>query len=181
MNIKYLLLLTVLSSMSVSCLSTSQKRFKKVYVEEFKLVIVGILTLWACACTSSQKGIGAPKKDYIRAFKIAVFHGCLNEGTKGDFDRFLRDAGDLGLAREVAILHHTETTKAFEVGEAYSYKILPYEYEDYEGRRPLTSHCAQYAFYSREVNSMAKKMYRRQLRGKWEFIDEDQAQNPKTN
>lgn len=37
-NMKYLLLLTVLSSMTVSCHNIPQKQFREAYIQEFKLV-----------------------------------------------------------------------------------------------------------------------------------------------
>ena len=125
--------------------------------------------LFFLGCKSKKESIYQSKKDFIYAYKASVFYGCLNGATNDNFSKFSKNNNDLGLAPMVAIIYHAETKEATELGEKYSKGIKPSTYSDYQGKSPFYSSCSYYAFYSQEVDSIAKVKYKEAKNAKMSY------------
>ncbi len=125
----------------------------------FCLVIFNIATM---SCSSihrySKNDFFVREDDYVKAYKTAVMCGCLNEGTNGNFYKFLEDNKDLGLFTEGDLISHHKVNEASNLGKLYAQKIEPFNYGDGKGKIPNFSRCFLYAL-SKEVDSIAKKNY----------------------
>lgn len=115
--------------------------------------------LFVLGCKSKYESIYQSKEDFMYAYKSSVFYGCMNGATNDNFSKFSKNNNDLGLAPTVAVIYHAETQEATELGEIYSTKIKPSTYSDYQEKSPIFSSCAYYAFYSKEVDSIANTKY----------------------
>jgi len=125
-----------------------------------------------CSCKTKKESLYPTKDDFIQAYKIAVFYGCYNEATGNQFSKFIGENEDLGLASIVAVIYHAETELARNLGSNFGKTIQPSEYADYQGKSPYFSSCAYYAFYSREVDSIANALYKTGKNAKMEYIYE---------
>ena len=125
--------------------------------------------LFFFSCTSGRKVISndylLKEADYVKAYKAIVFYGCFNEGTKGDFFKFLNKNNDLGLFSEAEVIFHSTANFADSLGRIYSHKIEPFDYGDGKGKTPNLSACLIYAF-SDEIDSIAKINYKKLLKSK---------------
>ncbi len=117
--------------------------------------------LFVLGCKSKDESIYQSKEDFMYAYKSSVFYGCMNGATENNFSNFSKNNNDLGLAPMVAVIYHAETQNATELGEKYSKQIKPSNYGDYQGKSPIFSSCAYYAFYSKEIDSIANAIYRK--------------------
>ena len=68
-----------------------------------------VLFVIASSCISTNKSqdndFFVKKEDFVKAYKTAFVCGCINEGTKGNFYKFLKDNNDLGLFTEGKVPH----------------------------------------------------------------------------
>ncbi|MFV0305537.1 MAG: hypothetical protein ACK5IC_08675 [Moheibacter sp.] len=132
-------------------------------------LIVILLLLTLVGCSSSKRSIYQSKENFIQAYKISVYYGCVNTATSGNFQRFSSDNNDLGLAPQVAVIYHAEVEQAQELGKRLSSRINTINYSDYQGKKPILSDCANFAFYSNEVDSIAKVTYNTMKNAKPEY------------
>lgn len=123
-----------------------------------------LLVLLSCTTTrkKTSSGIYVTEKDYIEAYKTSVFYGCMNEGTKGNFSKFLQQENDLGLFTQVEMIFQSNVKEAKTLGQLYSKKIVPFSYGDGAGKVPNFSKCFLYS-QSPEVDSFARASYKRSL------------------
>lgn len=129
-----------------------------------------LLLLFLVSC-QSRNDIGTIEAEYINAYKKAVLYGCLNEASNENFQKFILENNDLGLAVETAILYHDEVLKATDLGAQLAKNIRTISYADYEGKRPVYSDCIDFAFSS-EIDSVASERYRVLIKAKIEYIYE---------
>jgi len=132
-----------------------------------KLISFAILLhVFAYSCNSSKKSrrndFFIKEDDYTKAYKTAFICGCLNEGTKGNFYKFLRDNNDLGLFTEGDLMSHFKVKEADSLGRIFSSRIKPFTYGDGQGKVPYFSRCILFAL-SKEVDSIAKESYKQML------------------
>lgn len=130
-----------------------------------KIIISVFIGIGILSCTQKPKGsyeeFILSEEDYVSAFKICVFYGCLNKATDGNFQKFLMGNNDLGLATEVSVLYHSVVNDAESIGADLSENIEPIDYADYEGRTPVFSGCAYYAFKDEQIDSIAKAYFKK--------------------
>lgn len=128
-----------------------------------------ILFALTCSCSSTKKSLKndffVKEDDYTKAYKTAFMCGCLNEGTKGNFYKFLQDNNDLGLFTEGDLISHFKVKEPDSLGRIYSSRIKPFTYGDGQGKVPNFSRCMLFAF-SIEIDSIAKESYRQMLSSK---------------
>jgi hypothetical protein len=129
----------------------------------FFVLSVFILTSSCSRKIFSSKDYLVKETDYVNAFRAFVFANCLNEGTRGNFSKFLEKNNDLGLFSETEIIFHSTAKFADTLGRAYSHKIVPFEYGDGKGKIPNLSECYLYSL-SNEIDSIAKVSYRKSLK-----------------
>lgn len=133
-----------------------------------KLVLSAIVFfVLAASCNSTKKSqqtdFFVKEDDYVKAYKTAFVCGCINEGTKGNFYKFLRDNNDLGLFTEGDLISHFKVNEADSLGQVYSRKIKPFTYGDGEGKVPNFSRCMLFAL-GNEIDSIAKASYKQTLK-----------------
>ncbi|MGB3592099.1 MAG: hypothetical protein WBA16_10485 [Nonlabens sp.] len=116
------------------------------------------------SCVSQDVDI--PREDFVQAYKEGVFMGCLDKAHDGKFSKFLWENNDLSTAPTVAVLQHSELSRAEGHGAEFSKTIKPHKYADYEGRSPWFTGCLRYAFQSREMDSIANAEYDRKFKTK---------------
>lgn len=133
---------------------------------KISVIIIPMIILFN-SC-KSQKHIGSTEKEYIMAYEKAVFYGCFNEATNGNFAEFTLANNDLGTAIETAILYHSDVLNAIELGAKLSNNIREINYADYQGKKPIFSDCMEFAF-SKYVDSIAKKKYKTLKKSKLEY------------
>lgn len=123
--------------------------------------IILVLALVGCSITkhSNLNPFFVKEADYVESYKVAFICGCINEGTKGNFTKFMTDNNDLGLFSEAELISHQRVNEADSVGRVYSKKLVPLDYGDAQNRTPLISGCIYFAL-GREVDSLAKKSYK---------------------
>lgn len=121
------------------------------------------MVIFLSACTAAKNrcshDFSQNEEDYIKSYKIAFVCGCINEGTKENFTRFMADNNDLGLFTEAEIISHQRVNEADSVGRVYSRMIKPLNYADAGDKKPFVSRCI-YFVLGREVDSLAKESYR---------------------
>lgn len=132
-----------------------------------KLILFSVLlVILGSSCRSIKKSqeneFFVKKDDFVKAYKTAFMCGCLNEGTKGNFYKFLRDNNDLGLFTEGDLISHFRVNEADSIGQIYSSLINPFTYGDGQGKVPNFSRCMLFAF-SNEIDSIAKESYKQTL------------------
>tara|TARA_R100000935_G_C2816614_1_gene157646 strand:+ start:118 stop:540 length:423 start_codon:yes stop_codon:yes gene_type:complete len=123
-----------------------------------RILIIVLLTGIAACNSSKLNNIEVTKEAYILEYKKAVIYGCINEATNGNFSKFSSDNNDLGLAGVVAVLYHSETERAINLGKELSNNIEAIDYMDYNGNKPIFDNCISFAF-SKRVDSLAAKEY----------------------
>lgn len=136
---------------------------------KIKLIIVIFIILFASCKT--QNAISSSEREYIMAYKKAVFYECVNNATKGNLYKFSKENNDLGTATEVAIIFHSDVEHAKQIGIELSSKIRAINYSDYEGKKPIFSDCIEFAF-SKYVDSIAKVKYKNLKNSKIEYKSE---------
>ena len=126
-----------------------------------------VILLSACTSTKNRgsNDFSIKEEDYIKSYKIAFVCGCINEGTKENFTRFMLDNKDLGLFTEAEVISHQRVNEADSVGRVYSRTIKPLNYEDAGDKKPYVSRCIYFAL-GREVPSFAKVSYQGMLKAK---------------
>lgn len=128
-----------------------------------------ILFALASSCSSIKKSLKndffVKEEDYTKAYKTAFVCGCLNEGTKGNFYKFLQENNDLGLFTEGDLISHFKVNEADSLGRIYSGRIKPFTYGDGQGKVPNFSRCVVFAF-SNEIDSIARESYKQMLKSK---------------
>lgn len=131
-----------------------------------------ILFLVSCKTEKVTTDVGSTEKEYVRAFKKSVLMGCLDGITNQEFGKSLHNKyNDTGLYTEVAILYHSEVKLAIKKGNNYAKTLKkPVSYPGVEGRYKGYSGCIDYAFYSEEIDSIAKAKYRGLKNGKMEYL-----------
>lgn len=134
--------------------------------------IIIILFVLTYGCTSKHKIVYESEEAFIQAYKISVFYGCMNKATNENFQKLILENNDLGTAPQVAVIFHAEVEQAIKVGEEFSEGIKEINYSDYKGKKPIFSDCSYYAFFSKEVDSIAKANYRKNKKIKLDYIYE---------
>ncbi|MGB3592108.1 MAG: hypothetical protein WBA16_10530 [Nonlabens sp.] len=124
-----------------------------------KLLIYSTILFLFSFSSAQNKDIDVPRKDFVQTYKEGVFMGCLDKAHKGKFSKFLWENNDLSTAPTLAVLQHSELSRAEALGAKFSETIKPYEYADYEGRSPWFTSCLRYAFQSHQVDSIANREY----------------------
>jgi hypothetical protein len=118
------------------------------------------------SCTAHKKNQSndffVKEDDFLKAYKTAFVAGCLNEGTNGNFYKFLNDNNDLGLFTEGDLISHFRVNEADSLGRVYAKRIKTFTYGDGRGKVPNFSGCMHFAF-SNEVDSIAKRSYMQTL------------------
>ena len=124
-----------------------------------------VILLSACTTTKNRASndFSINEDDYIKSYKIALVCGCINEGTKENFTKFIVDNNDLGLFTEAEVISHQRVKEADSVGRVYSRTIKPLNYVDAGDKKPYVSRCIYFAL-GREVDSLAKESYKRTLK-----------------
>lgn len=126
----------------------------KLKFKYYLLPLIGLII----SC-KTQKESTNNENDYIMAYKKAVFYECVNSATNGNLYEFSKKNNDLGTAIEVAVLYHSDTEHAKNIGTELSSKIRTIDYSAYDGRKPIFSDCIEFAF-SAYVDSIAKHKYK---------------------
>lgn len=137
------------------------------------IVLSNAVILTLLSCNAKKEPQYQSKEAFLQAYKTSVFFGCIDEATNGNFSEFSRENNDLGLAPQVAVIYHAETQQARELGTELSKRIKPSSYMDYEGRAPIYSDCVSYAFFSAEVDSIARAEYKELKNGEMKYIYEE--------
>lgn len=140
-----------------------------------RLVIFIVMGFLIPSCATKRfSEVGSTEKEFVIAFKKSVLMGCLNEVTDNEFGKFLvTKHNDIGLYTEVAILYHSEVQLAKEMGGNYAKTLKPVDYPDVTGKKQGYSNCIDYAFYSKEIDSIAKSNYKKMKKGKMNYIYEN--------
>ena len=128
------------------------------------LGIVFFVLVFSCKSVIKNQGndFFVKKEDYIKAYKTAFVCGCLNQGTKGNFYKFLKDNNDLGLFTEGDLISHSKVKEADSLGRKYSIQITPFTYGDGKDKIPIFSKCMLFAFNT-EVDSIANVSYKKYM------------------
>jgi hypothetical protein len=132
--------------------------------------LILILFLVSCDTEKATEDVGSTEKEYVIAFKKSVLLGCLNGITNQELGESLHNKyNDIGLYTEVAIISHGNVDYASSLGSQYYEKLETVNYPDVKGRKQGYSNCIDYAFYSEEIDSIAKAKYRGLKNAKMEY------------
>ena len=124
-----------------------------------KHIFLALLVCLTSCSTKRPVTSGTSEAQYVLAFKKAVLYGCIDKATEGKFSEFTKENNDLGLAVVVAVMQHSETRQARELGAEMSKNIKSSSYMDHEGRKPVFDQCVNYAF-SNKTDSLAFLAYK---------------------
>src|SRR5690554_2311604 len=152
------------------------KRRSKIYTDmEIKLnTLIMVLSLLVSSCaTKKYSGLGSTEEEFIIAFKKSILMGCLNELTEDEFGKLLvTKYNDIGLYTEVAILYHSEAFFAKCMGVNLAKSLKSVDYPDVAGKKQGYSRCIDYAFFDKEVDSIARIRYKELGKGEMEYLEE---------
>lgn len=125
-----------------------------------KLIIISLICLLASCVNTKKKYVvdEFTQKQFKDAYKTAVFYGCFNKATDNQLNQLCEKTKDLKLASETAVVLHAGIEEAVALGENEALKIQKIEYDDYQGKRPLLSHCYCFSI-SQKVDSIASVKY----------------------
>ncbi len=121
--------------------------------------IYGFAVFILVSCKSTKSQWLTEEEYYLEAYKKSVLYGCLNESTRGNFQKMLIENDDLCLYTEVQIIYHDTYEKAKSHGSNYARTLEKVSLPDIENKIPGFSQCVSYAF-GREVDSIARASYK---------------------
>jgi hypothetical protein len=124
-------------------------------------VMIFVTFAWSCRTAKTNRGneFFVQKDDFIKAYKTAFVCGCLNQGTSGNFYKFLKENNDLGLFTEADLISNFTVAEADSLGRAYSSHIKPFDYGDGKGMVPNFSRCLFFAL-SHQIDSISRARYK---------------------
>ena len=137
-------------------------------------IAILLITISSCSTTKDFRDLyGSMKeKNFVKSYKVAMVYGCINEGTNGNLNRFIKENNDLGLFSEVEFLSHGIVKQADSIGRVFSKRLRPINYADAGDGVPYFSGCIYLAF-SNEGESIADKKLNELRKAKLEYIYEE--------